>query len=106
MVGRVRLGCVCHRAFASGETNTLVATTCLNAIPLTPGTSTRVAERDRRLMLDGHPQRRVEHLRCRGQVVLDDAPVNGVFHVIEQVDVGDPHRVVVDASGIFAVAGG
>lgn len=28
MVGRVRLGCVCHRAFASGETNTLVATTC------------------------------------------------------------------------------
>jgi hypothetical protein len=39
-------------------------------------------------------------------VVLDDAPVNGVFHVIARVDVGDPHRVVVDASGIFAVAGG
>ena len=46
----------------------------LNAVPLTPGTSTRVAERDRRLMLDGHPQRRVDPLRCRGQVVLDDAP--------------------------------
>src|SRR6185437_3894587 len=40
----------------------------------------------------------------RPEVVLDDAPVHRVVHVVEQVDVGDPDRELVDLGGVLAAA--
>ena len=56
-------------------------------------------------MFDGHSQRRPEQFGTGGQVILDDAPVDGVVHVVEQINVGEPHRVFAHLLGILAAAG-
>src|SRR6202165_1504749 len=56
-------------------------------------------------MFDGHPQRRFEQPGGGGQVVLDDAPVDGGVHGVEQVEVGEPDRVFADLVGVLAGAG-
>ena len=63
-----------------------------------------VAECDRGLMLDGDPQRRLEQFGCGEEVFFDAAPVHRVVHVVEQVDVGDPHWVLVNMCRVLAGA--
>ena len=64
-----------------------------------------VPQRDRRVVLDGDPQRDSEQLWAGGQIALDDAPEHRVVHVVEQIDVGEPDRVFADLVGILAVPG-
>ncbi|CKR79162.1 Uncharacterised protein [Mycobacterium tuberculosis] len=55
-------------------------------------------------MLDGHPQRAPQQLCMRRQVVLDHTPIDSVVHVVEQVDIGDPDRELVDLRRIIPAA--
>jgi glycine/D-amino acid oxidase-like deaminating enzyme len=50
-------------------------------------------------------RRPTQQFRCGRQIVLDDAPVDGVIHVVEQVDVGEPDWVVTDVGGVFRFPG-
>src|SRR4029079_5020786 len=61
-----------------------------------------VPERHRSVVLDRHPYRPVQKFGITEQVVLDDTPIHGVVHVVEDVDVADAHRVIADLCGILA----
>ena len=65
-----------------------------------------MSERDTGFDAGGVGLRRpTQQFRCGRQIVLDDAPVDGVIHVVEQVDVGEPDWVVTDLGGVFPISG-